>query len=138
MKYNAPVVPLHQSDTQPDAGDNSTRRKRTFAPWWSFEVLEWVLFSAGLTHEQRSVALSLRIFYWRKQAPIPDDDAVLAQAAEVPLRTWRRRFREPLSKRFVVSDGIWRDAYMDAEIEQYRQICERNRRNRHGSKDKQP
>lgn len=125
-KHTATVVPLH------DQQATAAKPKRTLALWYPHELREWRLFTAGMTHEQRSVARCLRDWYWLNQGPIPDDDRILAQAAEVSMRAWTHRLREPMAKRFRVEVGHWHDGYLDGELAKYRDVCERNRKNRQG------
>ncbi len=90
-----------------------------------------------LTLEEHGAYLKLLMIIWRNNgAPLPDDDARLAQMLNVPLPRWRNKLRPILAGFFDLSQGTWRQKRLEKEWIFLRKKLEKNREN--GAKGGRP
>lgn len=66
----------------------------------------------GLDREEIGVFIKIRVELWRRDAPLPDDDAAIASAIGEDVRVIRR-MRPRLAPMFIVEGGTWRDRQVE-------------------------
>jgi uncharacterized protein YdaU (DUF1376 family) len=84
-------------------------------PWFKFNVKAFVTDTQRLTTEAKGAYLLLMLDYYEQEEPPPDDDMVLATIAGLPMETWLR-YRPYIAAKFEIEGGVWRHAYVEAEI----------------------
>lgn len=94
-------------------------KKAKIDAWMPLFVAEWDLSTGHLTNEQDGAYGRLVRWYWRQAAPLPDDDEALASIVRVDVKTWRKTLRPKLAPFFVIGDGFWRHARVDATLAEW-------------------
>lgn len=84
------------------------------AIWMPIYVGDHVTETSRLALEQHGAYIRLMLDYWRSGPP-PDDDAILATIVRAQLSQWRK-LRPVLSAFFIIADGVWRHAQLDAAL----------------------
>jgi len=79
-------------------------------------VKDYLAGTSRLTTEQHGAYLLLIMDYWLN-GPLPDDDAVLANLTRTSEQRWKQAIKQALSRHFVVSNGTWSHARIDAELD---------------------
>jgi uncharacterized protein YdaU (DUF1376 family) len=84
-------------------------------PWFKMYGSAFLVDTMRLSTEQKGAYLMLMLDYYDKEAPPPDDDAILSQITGLSLERWRvhRRALEPF---FEVTNGLWKHARCDEEL----------------------
>lgn len=78
-------------------------------------MADYLADTQHLTTEQHGAYLLLIFAYWRRQQPLPDDDAYLARIAGISRRRWPA-FRAALLEMFSVTGGKWIHKRVDDEL----------------------
>jgi uncharacterized protein YdaU (DUF1376 family) len=78
-------------------------------------VSDYLADTMDLTTLQHGAYLLLIFAYWRKSAPLPDDDNRLAAITKTTPAEWKR-IRPVMASFFTISDGVWRQKRADVEI----------------------
>lgn len=84
--------------------------------WMPFFVGDYLADTMHLTRDQHGGYLLLIFAYWRKGAPLEDNDAALSVIARATPAEWRR-LRPVLAPFFAIGAGVWRHKRIDQEIE---------------------
>lgn len=90
----------------------------TSPPYMPLYVGDYLGDTLHLSRCQHGSYLLLIIAYWKRQRPLPDDDAFLARIAGATKREWAKD-RATLAAFFEVEGGVWRHKRIDAEIEKF-------------------
>lgn len=69
-----------------------------------------------LTTEQHGAYFLLLMAYWMRKGPLPDDDALLASIAKLPVDAWQGH-KAILREFFQVADGKWHHKRVEAELQ---------------------
>lgn len=83
--------------------------------WMPLYVADYLADTITLTCEEHGAYLLLIIDYWRRQAPLPDDDTTLAKTVRLPMKRWRV-VRATIATFFRVDEDGWHHKRIDNEI----------------------
>lgn len=89
----------------------SGARSDTWMPWY---IGDYLADTMHLTRDQHGGYLLLIAAYWRRGAPLLDDDGHLAGITKASAAEWRR-LRPVLAEFFDVVDGLWKHKRIDEE-----------------------
>jgi len=82
--------------------------------WFPFNIKDFLANTKRLNTEAKGAYLLLMLDYYEQGQPPPDDDAVLATIAELPLEAWQRH-RKVLAPLFRIEGGVWRHKRIEEE-----------------------
>lgn len=82
--------------------------------WFPFNIKDFLANTKRLNTEAKGAYLLLMLDYYEQGQPPPDDDAVLATIAELPLEAWQRH-RKVLAPLFRIEEGFWRHDRIERE-----------------------
>lgn len=85
--------------------------------WMPLYIGDYLADTMHLTRDQHGGYLLLIIAYWRRGAPLPDDDMQLASITRATLAEWKKFLRPVLAAFFQIADGLWRHKRVDAELD---------------------
>ena len=83
--------------------------------WMPLYVADYLADTVALSCEEHGAYLLLIMDYWRRQGPLPDDDAKLAKIVRLPARRWAV-VRETVAEYFQVADGWWHHKRIEGEL----------------------
>jgi len=87
-------------------------RPDTWMPWY---IGDYLADTMDLTRDQHGGYMLLIAAYWRRGAPLPDDDGRLAGITKSSKKEWKL-LRAILSDFFDISDGFWKHKRIDEEL----------------------
>ena len=102
--------------------------------WMPLYVGDYLQDTSRLTTVQHGAYLLLLMDYWTNGL-LPDDDAVLATVARLPLRDWKKH-RPALERYFDIRDGFWHQCRADFERAKTEAFADKQRAN--GAKGGRP
>lgn len=83
--------------------------------WMPIWIGAYTADTMDLTTLQHGAYLLLLLNYWRKRAPLPDNDETLRTIVKLERAEWKRN-RPTLAAFFRVGDGVWWHKRVEAEI----------------------
>jgi uncharacterized protein YdaU (DUF1376 family) len=83
--------------------------------WMPLWIGAYTADTMELTTVQHGAYLLLLLAYWRKRAPLADNDDTLRSITKLEKADWRRH-RPTLAAFFKVGDGVWWHKRVEAEI----------------------
>ncbi|WP_287278749.1 DUF1376 domain-containing protein [Ralstonia sp.] len=83
--------------------------------WMPIWIGSYLADTLELTTEQHGAYFLLLLAYWRKRAPLADNDDTLRSIAKLDKADWRKH-RPVLSGFFKVGDGVWWHKRVEAEL----------------------
>lgn len=84
--------------------------------WMPLWIGAYTADTTHLTNTQHGAYILLIMAYWRRGAPLPDDDQDLADFAKASPRQWKA-LRRRMAQFFEVKDGLWRHKRIDQELQ---------------------
>lgn len=84
-------------------------------PWMPIYWGDYLRDTTHLSAAEHGAYLLLIGQYWQTECPIADNDEYLRRTARMEKAEWRKS-RKTLEAFFIVADGVWRHARIDAEI----------------------
>jgi uncharacterized protein YdaU (DUF1376 family) len=109
--------------------NNSTARNSGAKTNWFLKLwlADFLSATNGMTPEEVGAYTRLIVQYRLQEAPLADDEKLLARIVGLTPFKWRR-VCPVVQKAFVIADGIWREPAIDQQIiharEMHRQACE--------------
>lgn len=90
--------------------------------FFPFYVADFLADTMHLTAEDVGVYLLILCAYWRNQGPLQDDNDALASIARMARNKWRKKKRKIIAQFFQISDGLWSQKRMNAELKRAAEI----------------
>lgn len=84
--------------------------------WMPLYIGDYLADTMHLSRDQHGAYMLLIMAYWRRGAPLPDDDERLAGIAKATPNEWRK-LRPVLAEFFLVADGKWVQRRAQAELD---------------------
>jgi uncharacterized protein YdaU (DUF1376 family) len=96
-------------------------------PYMPFYPSQFLAHTQHLTAEEVGIYIRLLAFYWEIGKPLKNSDKILASAARISEKKWKK-FRKTMEEFFIVTETSWIHDRVDADRNRILQKTEKNSR----------